>query len=1397
MNFSKSAIAIIISSLLSINIPNAIANSNQIDSPILNSSQEKNSTDINELLTRGHFETRLRSKSFNWNHAQIKNIVLNKNLATKNQYRNALDSYFVQVAETHGANKMSLFDSTMSKLHDTGRGGLIAHYQQKIQGVEVFGRFINVLINRENKYIASSGYFASTRKMPSSYYLLSPPQALAQAFYENTGTQIEIKKSVLSPANSDFSRLTSNQTNNLISMTKNSRVKKVFFPMTNGQIIPAYYVEAETTEKGSRSSKWFSYVIDGQSGKILFKNNLTSHVVTTYKVFADSGADNIPFDGPQGNALTPHPTGILADTPAIGGPVVSENTVTLDHAGLSTQDPWLSNSQTTTSGNNVDAYADISGADGFDATDVRPATTGPNAFEYDFGAFADGLSGDPQKHAVVSLFYVNNFLHDWFYDNGFDEAAGNAQVSNFNRGGSGGDPILAEAQDSSGTNNANMSTPQDGGSPRMQMFLWNLLSDARIEVDGISNIETLAAAFGPTDFDVTAVLSLVNDGTEPFGDGCETIATDLSGLIAIIDRGDCNFTVKVKNAQDAGALGVIMANNVAGGVITQGGEDATVTIPSMMASLDKGDEIKAALAVNANLQARLFNQAQPLDGTLDNGIVAHEWAHYLSNRLVGNANGLSNNQGQSMGEGWSDFVALLMSVRESDNLIAGNENFQGVYSASTFIGDAYDGIRRAPYSTDMTKNALTFKHIEDGVSLPLSHPVSFGVSGANNSEVHATGEIWANVMWESYVGLINKPGNSFAQAQQSMKDYLIAGLKLTPNAPTILEARDALLAAAVANNADDFAIIRDAFAKRGMGALAIAPDRSSASHSGVVEDFTAGVDLQFSLQLNPASLDNNTCDNDGVLDAGESASFSVSVKSAAAASIPGFNLSLSSGDDLTFASNSVAIDGIAGFGQATTATFEVTLNSASDMQNIEVTASIPEIGAGVDDFFEPPPISINLLTHFDFAVSEFDDDMSVESTSLNDWDVSFDNNITSFLVENESWHGVDSGSPGNSYLLTPIIRAADSGELTINFDHYYFFESSEDDQGVLQNWDAGVIEVSVNGAAFVDVVNFGASLSEPYNGTVNSFNDQLGGQQAYTFTRDENDLQPSGNAITFPDGLVNGQNIQVRFRIGTDANTADFGWLIDNLVVNNATSPMFSSVVAENNSCGVGNTPVVNAGADILVISSDQSDIDISLNGSATDADGDSLTLQWTQLSGPQVTLNNSNNEIAGFSVARPSSDIQMTFDLAANDGTTTISDTVLVEIRLNQAPTVTAIGGVVQEQQQFTLNAVASDNENDPITFNWTQTAGPNVVLSDSSSSSPNFTSPSVDSNTTLVFEVIVNDGNLDSVAASAEVTVQPVFVDEGSDSGGGGGSLATYWLTVMLIFQRFFRSKKSTKKL
>ena len=105
---------------------------------------------------------------------------------------------------------------------------------------------------------------------------------------------------------------------------------------------------------------------------------------------------------------------------------------------------------------------------------------------------------------------------------------------------------------------------------------------------------------------ITANVVEVVDDTAPTSDGCETItnAAALSGKIALIRRGTCSFAVKVKSAQTAGAIAVIMMNNQAGGPISMGGTDATITIPSLMISQVDGDAIETAVlagTVNATL----------------------------------------------------------------------------------------------------------------------------------------------------------------------------------------------------------------------------------------------------------------------------------------------------------------------------------------------------------------------------------------------------------------------------------------------------------------------------------------------------------------------------------------------------------------------------------------------------------------------------------------------------------------------------------------------------------------------------------------------------------------------------------------------------------------------------
>lgn len=145
---------------------------------------------------------------------------------------------------------------------------------------------------------------------------------------------------------------------------------------------------------------------------------------------------------------------------------------------------------TVTRGNNAHAGLDRVAPDGVDpGSEVEG---GPGLL---FNPTSD-LGVNPltnQPPAIVNLFYWTNLFHDVLYRYGFTEAAGNFQVNNYGRGGIGGDDVRAEAQDNSGTNNANFLTPADGGRGRMQMYLWNLTTPGR---DGSFSNDIIVHEYG-------------------------------------------------------------------------------------------------------------------------------------------------------------------------------------------------------------------------------------------------------------------------------------------------------------------------------------------------------------------------------------------------------------------------------------------------------------------------------------------------------------------------------------------------------------------------------------------------------------------------------------------------------------------------------------------------------------------------------------------------------------------------------------------------------------------------------------------------------------------------------------------------------------------------------------
>lgn len=477
-----------------------------------------------------------------------------------------------------------------------------------------------------------------------------------------------------------------------------------------------------------------------------------------------------------------------------------------------------------TSGNNVVARADLTSTNA--AANYRaPAVidNGNLIFNYVWDPNAQPSVGGNQPSqgnvppAVVNLFYWNNILHDVLWHYGFDEASGNFQVNNFNRGGSGNDAVNADALDGSdlatpNTNNANFSTPADGSPGRMQMYRWLGPIAVRVDTPYSKSLNAMKGGFGQQLTTArTGSFALVNDGGANAGvEGCTALsnAAEVAGKIALVRRGTCEFGVKALNAQNAGAIATIIYNNQGGDAVLSPGPGASggsVTIPVAFIGQNDGDELAAALqagaATGAMLPADLVGPDR--DSDFDAGIIGHEYAHGLSNRLTGGrTQATCLNNAEQAGEGWSDYVGLMLTLRS--NACAAP---RGVGTYASFQPPTGPGIRRFPYSRNRQINPFTFADTNDALQ----------------SQPHGIGTVWATMLWDMTCDLIDEHGFDADLAKGTGGNNIgmqlvVDGMKLQPCRPSFVQARDGILAADAANNESaNRCLVWRAFAGRGLG----------------------------------------------------------------------------------------------------------------------------------------------------------------------------------------------------------------------------------------------------------------------------------------------------------------------------------------------------------------------------------------------------------------------------------------------------------------------------------------------------------------------------------------------------------------------------------------------------
>ena len=703
-------------------------------------------------------------------------------------------------------------------------GANIVNVQQTYDGLRVYNALGKVLI-KEGQIISEENDFR--RNIVTAKQKTSPVKFQEDALKQKLGLQ---------------------------DVTDISYLPDVYFEK-NGM----YILAKELFVSDKNSSDVWHLIADAATGEILSKNNMTlscsfDHTSHSHDSEAEQQTVNIHQNENktvQNNTFAPTNASynvfpLPVEAPTFGSRSIVSNPWDL----IASPEGWHSdgtNNYTNTRGNNVYAYSD---QDNTNNPGYSP--DGGSGLSFNF-PFADGRYDNPLTYrdaAITNLFYMNNKMHDIFYKFGFTETARNYQTNNFGKGGMQGDAVRAEAFDGSGLNNANFSsgyeTVINGTSyllaPRMQMYLWDRVQptddfvvryqyNAPASIVSRPKVMTGGAAFGSLLLGgqaVTADLAVASPVS-----ACSGLAAgSMTGKIGVAERGSCSFATKVKNMQVAGAIGAIIYDPVNANPISMGKDDTVtgISIPSIMMGKAEGEYLVAQVNGGTNVNVSLqFDYNGFKHSSLDNGIVAHEYGHGISNRLTGQGYNCLQSAEQ-MGEGWSDFFALMLTTKPGDTSALARGI--GTYTSNEPITG--DGIRPAKYSPDFQINNYTYVKTNT-------------VSGP-----HAIGFIWATMLWDLTWKYIEKYGyNSDVLASSTsgnakVLQLVMDGLKLQSCNPSFIDGRDAILKADLVGNAgQDKCMIWNAFAKRGLGVNASAGAGNVANDQ--VEDFTVPQDCNTAL----------------------------------------------------------------------------------------------------------------------------------------------------------------------------------------------------------------------------------------------------------------------------------------------------------------------------------------------------------------------------------------------------------------------------------------------------------------------------------------------------------------------------------------------------------------------
>lgn len=791
--------------------------------------------------------------------------------------------------------------------------------------------------------------------------------------------------------------------------------EKMYFPIDAGLAAAAWRVTIWQPVNA------FYIIVDAANGNILWRKNLTADQTqsATYNVYANPNAMMLTADNPF--PITPGPVTLSG---VQGSPLARTNVTLIGNEAPNTFNSkgWITDGGNVTDGNAVQAGMDRDTTDGIDTNSEAQGAS--RVFSYTFTPYNTNTNtGDAplpttqtyptsqfQQGSATQMFYIANRYHDALYRLGFTEAARNFQDDNFGRGGSGGDRVRAEGQDSSGTNNANFSTPADGSRGRMQMYVWT--------------------------------------GPNP-----------------------------------------------------------------------------------------------DIDGDFDAEVMIHELTHGTSNRLHGNASGLSINMSSGMGEGWGDFYAhaLLSEPGDPINGIYTIGSYDTYFTNGSFVTNSYYGIRRFPKAVkaftggpnNRPHNPLTFADI-DATKIDLTDGAyARGLYGSSSADqVHNIGEVWSSALWEVRCLYVQRLG--WAEGNRRVLQVVTDGMKLAPLAPTFLTERDAIIAAAQAGSptpAADIADIWQGFATRGVGANASIQNPGTSSGSGTTR-VTESFDLPNLTQTQNVSVTEVNGNGNGFPDPGEMVSVTIPVTNMTGRTATGVSVTISGvssavdygtiNHDQTISRNFTFVLPLS---QACGGTFAMPIVISSSLGTVNQTRKFT-VGSPANTGSE----------NFDaVSVPNFPAGWTAVSVSSG---INFVTSSAASSSAPNSAFAQEPSSVGGGTDLTSPSYSITASAAQMSFRHSYNTEGG---------WDGGVLEISIGGGAFQDILAAGGEFLEGgYDSTLgaNSTNNPLSGRAAW-----------SGDSGGFKTTVVRlpaaaaGQNVQFKWRLGSDDNTASVGWFVDTVQV--------------------------------------------------------------------------------------------------------------------------------------------------------------------------------------------------------------------------------------------------------